>query len=731
VILARAFARPEPRNLRIHLRTVTGRGLLPGGYGPRVPEPWTRAVLRHRRAVLAAWAAIVVAGVAAAIGLPARLATSFAVPGTESQRAQALLERHFGERPDGTFTVVFRVRHPSDRALQQRLQHELEVVARAVPTGHVDGRLLSGGGILYGTVATTLDLQHAKRWTEPLRQALRDAGGPPALVTGQPAIQHDLDPLLGHDLRRGEALALPVALGVLLLVLGLSLAVVVPFVVATCTIAATLCVVWALAHELTLVSFVPNLVELLGIGLAVDYSLLVVSRFREELERENGVEDAIVRTAATAGRAVLVSGLTVAIGLALLLLVPVPFVRSLGLAGLIVPLASIAAAATLQPVLLVLLGRRAGRARPEHDRLWEGLAYAVMRRPWVFLAGGAALLVAAALPAFFLRLTPGSFAALPRGPEAIAGVSLLRERAGAGVLTPIEIVVDGGRPRAALTPAVHGAVERLADATFHDPAAYVTALGRKPPFVDPTRRYARLVVVPRHEYGDPTTRALVDRLRRRLVPDARFPPGTRVDVGGAPAQGVDYLDRTYGAFAWLLTSVLLLTYLVLLRGFRSVVLPLKAVVLNLLTVAAVYGLLVAIFQWGTGSGPIEAWIPILLFALLFGLSMDYEVFIVTRMREAWDAEHDNRAAVAHGLARTGRIVTAAAVIMVAAFMGFAVGRVESLRVFGVGLSLAVLLDATLVRAVLVPAVMAVLDRWNWWLPPRLARLVRAPASSAS
>jgi RND superfamily putative drug exporter len=695
-----------------------------------VPEALTRAVLRHRNAVLAAWVAVLVAGVVAAVALPGRLATSFAVPGSESQRAQAILQRHFGERPDGTFVVVFRVAHPSDRRVQQRLRRELAAAARVVPTGHVVGALRPGGRVLYGEVATTFDLQHAKRWTLPLRRALQRAGGPPALVTGQPAIQHDLEPVLSSDLRRGEVVALPAALLVLLLVLGVSLAALVPFVVAACTVAGTLGIVWALAHAVTVGSYAPNLVELVGIGLAVDYSLLVVHRFREELARHD-VDEAVVRKSASAGRAVLLSGLAVAIGLAVLLVAPVPFVRSLGLAGLVVPLASIAAAATLQPALLALLGHRVGRPRGARDtRFWEGLARTIMRRPVAFLLAGVIVLAGSAAPSAFLRLTPGSFAGLPQQPEAVAGLLLLQERAAAGALTPIEVVVDGGAPGAALSPAVHGAVERLGDAIFHDPEAYVTVLGSTPPYVDSTRRYARLVVVARHAYGAESTRALVARLRDRLVPGARFPAGIRVEVGGAPAQGVDYLARAYGAFPWLVLGALLLTYAVLLRGFRSLLLPLQAVLLNVLTVAAVYGLLVVVFQWGVGDAQIEAWIPIFLFALLFGLSMDYEVFLVSRMREAWDADRDNRRAVAHGLARTGRIVTAAAAIMVAAFMGFAAGRVEGLRQFGVGLSLAVLLDATIVRAVLLPAAMAVLDRWNWWLPARVARLARVEASSA-
>jgi RND superfamily putative drug exporter len=254
-------------------------------------------------------------------------------------------------------------------------------------------------------------------------------------------------------------------------------------------------------------------------------------------------------------------------------------------------------------------------------------------------------------------------------------------------------------------------------------------------FVDPTGRYAQLIVATRHEYGAEEAQAFVRRLRQETVPSVPFPAGVRVLVGGGPAQGVDFLDQAYSAFPWLVLAVLALTYLLLLRAFRSVLLPLKAVLLNLLSVAASYGLLVVVFRWGIGKhiglykfDQIEGWIPIFLFAMLFGLSMDYEVFLVTRMREAWDAGADNGRAVAIGLERTGRIVTAAAVIMVAAFSGFLAGRIVGLQEFGFGLAAAILVDATIVRALLVPSLMAVMGRYNWWLPQRVARLVRVRSS---
>ena len=241
-----------------------------------------------------------------------------------------------------------------------------------------------------------------------------------------------------------------------------------------------------------------------------------------------------------------------------------------------------------------------------------------------------------------------------------------------------------------------------------------------------------MIVAGRHEYGEKESRDFVARLRRSLVPAAAFPAGTRTYAGGAPPQGVDFLDRAYGAFPWLVLCILVLTYVVLLRAFRSLLLPLKAVLLNLLTTVAVYGLLVAACRWDTTAdalgvdqgGQIEGWIPIFLFAVLFGLSMDYEVFVVTRMREVWDETGDNARAVAVGLERTGRIVTAAALIMAAAFCGFLAGSVTGLRQLGLALALGVVLDATLVRSILVPALMAVLRGYNWWLPASVARVLR-------
>jgi RND superfamily putative drug exporter len=359
-----------------------------------------------------------------------------------------------------------------------------------------------------------------------------------------------------------------------------------------------------------------------------------------------------------------------------------------------------------------------------------------MHRPLVFLAAGAAALLCAALPLVALKLTPGSARGIPQHPQAVHGFVLLKNAVGAGALSPTQIIVDSGRAGGAAEPRVQRSIGRLAEQVRRDPEVVYVRYRPSRPFIDPSGRYAQIVVAGRHEYGEGPAQEFVHRLRGTLIPAVAWPAGVRVLAGGGPPQGVDFIERSYAVFPWLVLGVLVLTYLLLLRAFRSLLLPLKAVLLNLLSVGAAYGLLVIVFKWGVGNdllglyqfAQIEAWIPIFLFAMLFGLSMDYEVFLVTRMREAWEETHDNGRAVGLGLERTGRIVTAAAIVMVAAFSGFVAGRVVGLQEFGLGLAVAIFVDATIVRALLVPSLMALFGRWNWWLPPRVARIMRVPPS---
>jgi RND superfamily putative drug exporter len=710
---------------------------------------WTRAVLRFRWPILAVWLVILLAGGVATSKLSPLLSNTFTVPGTDSERARTILQEHFGDRSDGEFLVIYKVRNGTV-GVRLKLERSIRQAARAVPSGQPTPLRAAKGGVVYGSILTTLNLAKAKGYTDDIRRALRAPPGVDAYVSGQPAIQADLDPIFSHDLARGESIALPIAFAVLLAVFGLSLAATIPFLFAAATITGTLGIVFIVAHHLTMATYVTNLVQLIGLGIAIDYSLLIVYRFREELERGGGKDDAIVRTMETAGRAVLFSGATVAIGLALLLFMPVPFIRSMGVGGFLIPLVSIAAAATLQPALLSVYGRRGTRrvhvadwlrrkgvplphfAGPDVEHgFWARLARAIMQRPVAFFAIGACALLLAAVPVFGLQLTPGSAQGIPQSPSSVRGLNVLRASVGPGALSPTQIVVDGAQK-----PGVQAALTRLRAELEADREVAFVQTGTGPRFVDSSGRYQQVIVAGKHEYGDEPAQSFVHRLRDSMIPSARFPPDARVYAGGGPPQGVDFLQRSYGTFPWLVLAVLVLTYLLLLRAFRSMILPLKAVLLNLLSVAASYGMLVVFFKWGVGDTlaglyqfpQVEGWIPIFLFAMLFGLSMDYEVFLVSRMRETWDEEHDNVRAVSYGLERTGMIITAAAIIMVAAFLGFVAGSIVGLQQFGLGLAVAILVDATIVRALLVPALMAWFGRWNWWLPASVARFVRVKPS---
>ncbi len=715
---------------------------------------WTRLVLRFRWPILGVWLVVLLAGGLAASKLTPLLSNTFTVPGTDSERARHILQQHFGDRSDGEFLVIYKIRGGT-AGVTLRLDQSIRRGAGAVPGARVTALRQARGGVVYGSILTTLNIADAKGYTHDILRRLDPPPGVDAYVSGQPAIADELDPIFSQDLKKGESIAIPIALAVLLAVFGLSLAATIPLLFAAATITATLGIVFIVAHYMTMATYVTNLVQLIGLGIAVDYSLLIVYRFREELARGGSKDDAIVRTMATAGRAVIFSGATVAIGLALLLFMPLPFMRSMGVGGFLIPLVSILAAATLQPALLSVYGRRGTRRvhvaewlRRHHvpvptlagvdveHGFWARLARNIMRRPLVFLAAGVTLLVAAAIPVYALQLTPGSAQGIPQTPQSVRGLNVLRAAVGPGALSPSQIVVDAGAGRSVRTAEIQAAISRLHAGLEADPETAFVQSGHSSRFVDPTGRYEQVIAAGKHEYGDEPAQKFVGRLRDDIIPAAGFPAGVRVFAGGGPPQGVDFLDRSYGIFPWLVLAVLVLTYLLLMRAFRSVVLPLKAVLLNLLSVGASYGMLVVWFKWGFGDSlaglyqfpQVEGWIPIFLFAMLFGLSMDYEVFLVTRMRETWDEERDNVRAVSYGLERTGLIVTAAAIIMVAAFSGFVAGSIVGLQQFGLGLAVAIFLDATIVRAVLVPSLMAMFGRWNWWLPDSLARVMRVPPS---
>ncbi|MFN2472031.1 MAG: MMPL family transporter [Gaiellaceae bacterium] len=718
-------------------------------------ERWTHGVIRMRWVVLVGWLVVLVVSVIAMSGLSELLTNRFTLPGTDTDRAEHVLEEHFGQRSTGSFTLVARGEQdsaqeliPLVRTAAHRAARELENAKAGAITNVASVTALSPS-VVSATISSNLEPADAKLRTDDMREAVGDIPGASTYLTGQAAIEHDLDPVFAHDLKVGELyIAIPIAMLLLVFVFG-TLAFLVPLLFAAAAIPATLGIIWIFANFMELTTYLQNLVMLIGLGIAVDYSLLVVYRYREELRAGKSKEEALVGTMQTAGRAVVFSGTAVAIGLALLLAMPLPFMRGFGLGGLIIPVVSVVCALTLLPVLLWFVGatfdrvrllpRRLLERREDDERnVWARLSRTIMRRPVLFAAGTAALLLLLAAPVLDLQLGPGSNQGVPRHLESMRGYQVLGETVGQGALAPTDVVVDTGRAGGTDDGEVGAAVKRLIAGVEQDPEVAPQAgvlFGSGPQFIDGSRRYLRLQVVGKHEYGLPQSMDFVERLRGDLVPAARFPDGVKVYAGGGPPSGVDFLDLTYGAFPWLVLAVLVLTYFLLLRAFRSVLLPLKAIVLNLLSIGAAYGLLVVVFKWGAGEwlgltayDQIEGWIPVMLFAMLFGLSMDYEVFLVSRMREEWDERGDNETAVSLGLAKTGRLVTIAGAIMFAAFMGFVAGSVVGLQQFGFGLAAAILIDVTIVRALLVPSAMKLFGRWNWWLPDGVAKVFRVKPS---
>ncbi|WP_214106229.1 MMPL family transporter [Acrocarpospora catenulata] len=520
-----------------------------------------------------------------------------------------------------------------------------------------------------------------------------------------------------------------IGIGVLAAVLVLflvfrSMLALVPILVAVLSIFASFIVILLLALVMTVHDVALTTMPLLGLGIAVDYSLLLVARWREEQANGFRGDEAVHRAMAGAGRAVLFSGVAVAIGLVTMVVLPVPFLRSLGIAGMIIATMSVAATLTVLPVLLALAGRRLDRRaatgkrfarEADAGRAWSAWARGVvrLRRPAALVSGG--LLVALSLTALGVNLgLPESRHLKTTGPGHDGLVALTSAGIPTGVITPIDTLVTGD-PATAIRQIKQ--VEGVATVLAPESAGW--------------RRQGSAVVsvLPVAENGTPAGEATVTRIRE-AVPD-------NVRVGGNAAQSMDFQSHTYGAFPWMLALIGLVTFVMLTRAFRSLLLPLKAIVLNLLSLGAVIGAMVLLWQFGWGTkelldiqptGSIGEFVPLTIFAFLYGLSMDYEVFILARMREEYDRTGNTHQAVIEGVGRTGRLVTSAALILFISFAALAMTPELDVKVFASGLALGILLDATLIRGVLVPAVVAMMGRWNWWLPDWAARLLRVHPS---
>src|SRR5215211_3142403 len=687
-------------------------------------------MIRYRWAVLAVWLVLLLVSVMAMSGLADLLTNHFTLPVTDTNRTEKILEQHFGQKTTGSFSLVVKGAPRSADRLVPLVRERAAKAAAELPTGKLAGVQVVSGSVVSATIVSNLEPADAKGYTDDMRAAAGKIPGAEVYVSGQAAIEHDLDPVFAHDLKVGELyIAIPIAVLILAFVFGTT-AFVLPLLFAAFAIPTTLSIIWVFAHFMELTTYLQNLVMLIGLGIAIDYSLLVVYRYREELLGGMSKEDALVRTMQTAGRAVVFSGSAVGIGLALMLFMPLPFMRGFGIGGFAIPIVSVLCALTLLPVLLYFLGAKLDRVRLVPKRIlarrdaeynfWMRLARAIQRRPAVFAAGTAAVLLALASPVFALELGPGTNKGIPQNLEGVQGLNVISDTLGEGALAPTVIAGDTGRPGGVDAPGVRAAIDKLTEGLRKDPEVARVTFDESRQHVDPTGHYFQIEVVGKSEYGSPPALDFVHRLRDRIIPAAGFPEGVQVYAGGGPPSGVDFLE---------------LTYILLLRAFRSILLPLKAIILNLLSIGAAYGVLVIFFKWGGADAvglisfdQIEGWIPVFIFAMVFGLSMDYEVFLVSRMREEWDAGRPNAEAVALGLAKTGRIVTAAGLVMFAAFMGFVAGSIVGLQQFGFGLAVAILLDVTIVRALLVPSAMELFGRWNWWLPDNVARVFRVKPS---
>jgi RND superfamily putative drug exporter len=551
---------------------------------------------------------------------------------------------------------------------------------------------------------------------------------------GQGTQNEDFNRLAEEGLQRGESIGIAIALLILIVVFGSIVAAVVPIVLGIVAILVAFGLTAIVGQLMELSFFVTNMITMIGLAVGIDYSLFIVSRYREERLRGYDKVDALERAGATASRAVFFSGLIVVLALSSLLLIPASIFVSLGLGAIAVVLSAVVAALTLLPAVLSLLGDNVERLRvrrqatdPErHGGIWDRITTRVMAHPWLSLSGCVVILLL--LASSYLRLQSG-FAGVTTLPADAPSRQAYQLMADAGFPpgegTPVEIVVEG-----TITPQVDQAITQLQDEmsamTFQRDGVTSPLFAPATVQTAPSGDLAVVSAALFADFQNEASTGAVRTLRQQLIPAAFGQLGVRVLVGGGAAFVVDFLDDASQAqpivFAW----VLGLSFLVLLLVFRSLVIPATSILMNLLSVGAAYGILVLVFQNGEGHAPllgiftqvdaIEPWMPLMLFAVLFGLSMDYQIFLLSRIKEAHDLTGDTAQAVSHGLRTTGAIITGAALIMVAVFFGFALGQLAMLQQMGVGLAVAVLLDAFLVRTILVPATMKILGRWNWYFP---------------
>jgi putative drug exporter of the RND superfamily len=718
------------------------------------PEALARAASRHPWRTLALWAVLILAGgFASSAFLDDALTTQAGFTSRpDSVRAQDLVEQRLRGPERDTELVVVRsasrsVDDPAFRARVLELQGEIAALGTGVVQRVGSVYQLEDPSLVSRDRHATLlpvvmagSVEQAADHIGTLRGAVDRADGGDGfevLLAGQGALSEDFNTIAEEDLRQGETIGVVVALVVLVAVFGAIVAALLPIGLAVLAIMAAIGLVALLGLAFDFSFFVTNMITMMGLAVTIDYSLFIVSRYREERRAGHAKLQAIELAGATASRAVLFSGITVVLALVGMLLIPTTIFRSLAAGAILVVLAAVAASLTLLPALLGLLGdrvdalrvrRRRSLERERQGGIWVAISRGAMRRPVLSLLAAVAFLVVASTSMLDLRTGFAGVSTLPDDFASKRAFTVLATEFSGGLTNPVEVVVDGD----ADDQGVRQGVERLR-------ALLAADRGFGPSTVE-VNDARDLQVVSASVTGDPSGPEAVDavtRIREDYVPQA-FPAATPAEVlvGGETAFNKDFFDLTDTYTPIVFGFVLLLSLLLLTAVFRSIVVPVKSILLNLLSVGAAYGILVAVFQKG---GPaigrsladllgfqqvdaIEAWLPLFLFSVLFGLSMDYHVFLLSRIREHYDRTGDNTASVAEGVRTTARIITGAALIMVAVFGGFAAGRLVSFQQMGFGLAVAVLIDATIIRSVLVPAAMKLLGDWNWYLPSWLGWL---------
>jgi RND superfamily putative drug exporter len=701
----------------------------------------THLALRHRRLVALAWIALTVVGALTVSSATGGLSHNFNTPGTAGYDADAHIIKSLGI--DGNEQPTIAVLHlpaGDGRGTAAGRATAARTFAAANTAGHVavadyanthNPKLISRDGQTTWALidVPNPDVAAGQGVVDRIGPALRAAApaGVSVSITGFEQIQSN-----GGGGGGGPSVLLITVIGALgalavLLFVYASAVAIVPLLIAIPSILTIFLLVLGLEQAISVNFLVEYLVAVMGLGVAVDYSLLLITRWREERDAGRTNEQAILAAGPTAGRAVVLSGATVAVGLLSLVVLPVPFLRSIGLAGMLIPLVAITAAVTLLPAILAAWGpaldkHRVRSGSTTFSRRWESWAKLIVRRRWLAGAVGLAIVIGLALPALTMNTgQPRANSLGGNGQPARTLHALERHGVPSAVVFPIQVLAHGG-------PAAARHAIRIADAT---PGVY-TVLAP----ADSSFRHGNdslLSVIPTAEGNTSAGTGTVTALRAALS----SVPG-QVEVGGNTAQNVDFNHAVYGNFPLMLAVIAIVTFLILARAFRSVVLAAKAVLVNLVSLGATFGFLVLFWQHGHGSnllygvpatGSIRNWIPIISFAFLFGISMDYEVFILARMREEYDRTGSTGQAVVGSLAHTGRLVTCAALILAISFASLTTDPDIVVQMIASGLAFGVLIDAVIVRTLLVPALVAIMGRWNWWMPNALARLLRLPPTT--